>query len=74
VHTSQIIDLKSLHINELIPAPEAKLKKVMIERIDPERYHISGMGIMHGYLKVVERDASVSIDDSLNAHAEDVFG
>jgi hypothetical protein len=74
VHTPQIIDLKPLHINELIPAPEAKLEKVMIERIDSDRDHISGMGIMHGYLKVVELDASVSIDDSLNAHAEDVFG
>lgn len=45
----------------------------MIERINSDRDHITWMGIVDGYLKVVKRDAPVGIDNSINTHAEDIF-
>jgi hypothetical protein len=46
----------------------------MVKGIDLDCDHIAEIRIMHSYMKVVERNTSAGIHNSLNAHAEDVSG
>lgn len=65
--------LKLLHIDESISSSKTKFEKVMIERIDPDCYHISGICIMDGYLEVVKRDSSAYIRQTGSALSLVVF-